>query len=581
MLVTTVPWESAYTFVSARQVTTYSESFILMIVTLSLTFFCLLVFLHLHTRLRSIQNDNCLLSIANQLLCDTQVLHLQNSQHFARTMLKVIDTTETEIARIEHAKNWQGYQQKVSEQSQSLRNISQSLLTLSPLTVRQPIPLDDVLTHEIVDESVQLFSVCCGNKGQTLRISNQTCSIVHLPRGLLQKLIRRLMLNALMHANAKDPIVITSSTVGGYFYFSVENYGGGISMQRLSEAFKQRDACVVNNNTQQIIDGETPLTLKKIVSLVRQFRGNIEIKSALYYSTKLTLSFPSTGRYPIEKSTSIMLYPSQIRFVDQRSKQDQLPRVMIMCDTQDVAVNLEVELQSDFRCQIAQGFRDGMHMLNDFKPDFILVEHRIYQLGSIEIINLLASMRKKSEGEAAIVLLFPLNDKESHLNLLRQGISSVITPPYNVKEVKLTLQNLHNERQKYAIRVDEAIGAYHSKQLNTPDPDDFSLSRQQRFVQNFNRVIDENFHRQEFTRRDAAALLAIEIRTLNRRLAECFQHNFLQHLRKFRLTQAKTLILSGDSISEACYAVGFNNPSHFSTAFKKEFGITPSRLISS
>lgn len=48
-----------------------------------------------------------------------------------------------------------------------------------------------------------------------------------------------------------------------------------------------------------------------------------------------------------------------------------------------------------------------------------------------------------------------------------------------------------------------------------------------------------------------------------------------------RLEKAKVLLLSSDiSISDVCYTVGFENPTHFSRLFKEKYGVSPSQIKS-
>lgn len=47
-------------------------------------------------------------------------------------------------------------------------------------------------------------------------------------------------------------------------------------------------------------------------------------------------------------------------------------------------------------------------------------------------------------------------------------------------------------------------------------------------------------------------------------------------IRNLRLEQAARLIKAGNvNVTQVAYAVGFNNQTHFSTVFKKHFGMTP------
>lgn len=51
---------------------------------------------------------------------------------------------------------------------------------------------------------------------------------------------------------------------------------------------------------------------------------------------------------------------------------------------------------------------------------------------------------------------------------------------------------------------------------------------------------------------------------------------FTEFVNQYRITQAKTLLLKDISVSEACYEVGFESPSHFNKLFKKITGENPS-----
>ncbi len=53
---------------------------------------------------------------------------------------------------------------------------------------------------------------------------------------------------------------------------------------------------------------------------------------------------------------------------------------------------------------------------------------------------------------------------------------------------------------------------------------------------------------------------------------------FTDFVNQYRITQAKTLLLKGLTVSEACYEVGFESLSHFNKVFRKLTGENPSAL---
>jgi AraC-like DNA-binding protein len=135
-------------------------------------------------------------------------------------------------------------------------------------------------------------------------------------------------------------------------------------------------------------------------------------------------------------------------------------------------------------------------------------------------------------------------------------------------EIKLVLKNAIKERADYSTSVGESKVEYSVN--NATDSE---------FMERFASIINEQYSDPDFSREKVAKQMFVETRTLSRKLNVYSGISFGEHLKKVRLENAKLSILSGAQVSEACYEVGFNNLSHFSTAFKKEYGFAPSKLV--
>ena len=63
---------------------------------------------------------------------------------------------------------------------------------------------------------------------------------------------------------------------------------------------------------------------------------------------------------------------------------------------------------------------------------------------------------------------------------------------------------------------------------------------------------------------------------LHRKMKEMTGISTSEFIRNIRLEQAARLIKENKiNITQVAYSVGFNNQAHFSTVFKKYFGVTP------
>lgn len=78
---------------------------------------------------------------------------------------------------------------------------------------------------------------------------------------------------------------------------------------------------------------------------------------------------------------------------------------------------------------------------------------------------------------------------------------------------------------------------------------------------------------------ELARLIGMNEYKLRLGFKEIFDNTIYGYLRQQRMLKAKELIETRElSVSEAGYMVGYSNMSHFATAFKNEFGITPGQL---
>lgn len=67
---------------------------------------------------------------------------------------------------------------------------------------------------------------------------------------------------------------------------------------------------------------------------------------------------------------------------------------------------------------------------------------------------------------------------------------------------------------------------------------------------------------------------------LHRKMKELTGISTNEFIRNLRMEEASRLLRQGDvNITQVAYAVGFNSQTHFSTVFKKYFGMSPTAFI--
>ncbi|WP_185154036.1 alpha/beta fold hydrolase [Fulvivirga sp. M361] len=107
------------------------------------------------------------------------------------------------------------------------------------------------------------------------------------------------------------------------------------------------------------------------------------------------------------------------------------------------------------------------------------------------------------------------------------------------------------------------------------------LPKKDSFFENVLQCIDEHLDNDTFNVEILSKHIGTSERRLQRKLKATTNKSPNQLISSVRLHRAKELILTNEySISEIAFKVGFSSPSYFSEKFKKEFGISPSLLLS-
>ena len=98
--------------------------------------------------------------------------------------------------------------------------------------------------------------------------------------------------------------------------------------------------------------------------------------------------------------------------------------------------------------------------------------------------------------------------------------------------------------------------------------------REQGRLRNIYAFVDENYHR-KIALSEVAANSNMTKEAFCRYFKKASSYTFIEFLNRYRISQAKHLLMSGKSVSDVCYQTGFESLSYFSRTFKKVTGESP------
>lgn len=202
-------------------------------------------------------------------------------------------------------------------------------------------------------------------------------------------------------------------------------------------------------------------------------------------------------------------------------------------------------------------------------PDLILSDVMMPEMDGFEFCKRLRGDREISY--IPFILLTARAGDQNKLEGLQRGADDYILKPFNEEILLETIKNQLDGRKRLSEKL------LQEKDLRSK----FPATESDSFITSLEKVIDESIENPDLTIKEIAKKLNMSQRQFQRKVKESEDVTPKQYLRKRRLNVAHHLLKQNSgSVTEVAYAVGFNNLSLFSTYFKKEFGILPSKLNS-
>ncbi|SDB50000.1 transcriptional regulator, AraC family [Flavobacteriaceae bacterium MAR_2010_188] len=99
--------------------------------------------------------------------------------------------------------------------------------------------------------------------------------------------------------------------------------------------------------------------------------------------------------------------------------------------------------------------------------------------------------------------------------------------------------------------------------------------REQGRLRNIYAFVDKNYHT-KISLDEIAGISNMTKEAFCRYFKKVSNYTFVDFLNRYRISQAKRILMSGKSVSNACYQSGFESPSYFNRTFKKVTNENPS-----
>jgi DNA-binding response OmpR family regulator len=240
--------------------------------------------------------------------------------------------------------------------------------------------------------------------------------------------------------------------------------------------------------------------------------------------------------------------------------------VLLVEDNADLRSYLKEDLKEEYQVAVAENGAKGLELAIELIPDLILSDMMMPEMDGFTLCTRIREDERTSH--IPFILLTARATIESKLEGLELGADAYMTKPFNIKEIKVRIRNLLEQRKNLRKSFSREV---------TVQPKNIAItSIDERFLNHALETMEAHLSDQQFSVEKFAEIMGMSRKNLLRKIKALTDQSVNEFIRNFRLQRAAQLISNKSAtVSEIAYQVGFNNLSYFSKCFKELFDVLP------
>ena len=243
-------------------------------------------------------------------------------------------------------------------------------------------------------------------------------------------------------------------------------------------------------------------------------------------------------------------------------------KILLVDDDIEICRYIKSELSDWYRFVICNNGKEALKQL--LSADFDLVVSDVV-MPEMDGITLLRNIKGNANiSHVPVIMLTSKSEISDRLEGIKLGADAYLAKPFSLEELHLTIDNLIDNVRRLkgkftgALKQDDKVEKVEVKGYD------------EELMERIMKVVNENLSDSDFNVEKMCDEVGVSRTQLHRKLKEMTGVPTSEFLRNIRLNEAARLIREHKiNITQVSYMVGFANNSHFSTAFKKYFGMSP------
>lgn len=243
--------------------------------------------------------------------------------------------------------------------------------------------------------------------------------------------------------------------------------------------------------------------------------------------------------------------------------------ILLVDEDMEMSDMLEMSLSSEYRIIRVSNGNEALTIAQEVNPDIIISDVVIPGIQGDELCRILKSSVATSH--IPVILLTAKSAREAIVHGLEAGASDYIIKPFDMLVLKARIRNILNRRD--SLRKDILHVEPQSEE------GDYASQMDKEFLNKVINILNEELSNSEFSVDDLCRRLGVSRTVLYHKIKTLTGQPPSDFIKVVRLNKAKEILETHKyMISEVADMVGFSDPKYFSVCYKKQFGISPSKV---
>ena len=230
---------------------------------------------------------------------------------------------------------------------------------------------------------------------------------------------------------------------------------------------------------------------------------------------------------------------------------------------------ISTELGRYYKFTLAPNGKEGLRELLSTEYDVVVSDVMMPEMDGFTMLRMIKTNVNISH--IPVIMLTSKADVANRLEGLERGADAFLAKPFDMEELRMNIENLIHNRQRLKGKYSGAQQqADRVEQPEVKGNDELLMER-------IMKVVNKNLSNSDFNVDMLTQEVGISRAQLHRKMKEMTGISTSEFIRNIRLEQAARLLKEQKiNITQVAYTVGFSNLAHFSTIFRKHFGVSPS-----